>query len=1664
MIKKRNEQKNLARLLKKPGIIVDRTPQSDQYFNITFLPTELVAGKNVLKIQGSRNLVKSTEIQFEIIDANGNPIFYEVLNYLAADGSRAIVLYIYPETAPGRATLYLAGRAETNATTGRRLPVSEDPLSEDYIQNANVVWFGNIIVNPAKENTSEIIYLATPKVTIREIIQSYKTSSPTNSTRIATKSGSANQMYAQPTNLLPPANIGLDSSTKYTPPTSLNIVKEGQFKPVDVKSATGAITLTTDSELSDNRSIGVSGDVIRLDNKELLPRLNTVKSFFEKDMVGGTLVVKNINTASLVPKGAVDLGQLIDNVYVKSNVYTTTIVDVVNDTTAIVSDPFRYYYKTQLKQSSVRGDSIIGTVSGFDAATNFTASYLKRVSEVIETQSSQSYADITIANLEPASGDVYKVQTFYKPYGAFGNFTDAGFTILENTSILNDSSSLVSDVLLGQKEQPKGDFTSQAVINSYWQLTNVNLAGTALPTMSFTQDRLIDGLTITTGSGLIVNDADPTSVKASATYVNLKTPIPTNADTVYKLNFKAYGNNSSTYKTSQYPNAIIDIYISGSAVETAVDEIITDRRAKAKSRRLLGSKNLGTYLGSINNQGTYLNNSYEFKTITDGDITPLFVVRSGEWTLADVDVIAAKQSGFTPNYTNFKVRIPSVYLNTELVFNFKYFDSANNPAPVESTVAGVVFKGNNVYLAGNNNLLTGSVYIGNSLNSGIEMSGRSSGYVMSVGYKGFTSASLGKGPGGFLMWSGSNKLNVGVDNYQGVGLELVAANDDAHLIFDSYKNTFDVKAKSFFVGDSGSQFISGSNGQIEISSSNFHLTPNGDLFAQGVINANSGYFKNINVIGQPVTVNTALTTNDFFYTTQSLNYRRNKFIWTGVSPLDTGSTVNNNIVATASLYASSSIPYTLLTDAYRDFILSSSILYYGKSEFDDPRYYEYIIENPEPGLTIDTGSARNYYPRIGRVLNSPAIPEGTVTGSFSVGTGQKIFNLLSFNQLTWILMWANRPALRTVYNDEFALPGPELIDYLVTGSNAYTGLNTPVLKSSIIRARVYDPAETRYVDAPFFIDNTPSRNLIASSSISNITVMQGEMDAFTFVVQTELQYDFTYALKEPIFFDIQSIITGSSVNYSDIIGKRYTLGNINWTIGGPLYTSSLEVGVYKSGLAYYKNYTDIPDYNLPLQEFVRWNEKTDKFDEYSFTSSINVDGNNIAPYSGFLFISSSNAVVSSSQFTYGTNASNTSSADSVVFYNRKEYTPSGYGLTFTGTNYGTSSYGTQILGTAANVVTARGTIDINYLASSSTWDYIETDFIDISNYIQSSSLSAEAIKLQFAMRWTDNFTDNANITARGQVSSSGTLLPETTYNRYGGFPYGLQTYITVTFYDGEYKTTAADPRELQVIGTKIVASDSNGSTNKWYVGDFFINPYIQRTDGTIPKRIKMRISWGAHPSTLLQPASFTTYYTAGSSTGNFFFTGYPASGRYNGVVLSEIRLMQAAKAEVVDFTEVKIGGTSISTAVTGGTDYQEVNAAGLIPGDYRLAIDGTYNITLGTSWKPWTSLYSENIYRINEYSLSDRTRKTNIQNTDLGLNFINKLQPVSYTWLDSKDDIKHYGLIAQDVAEVLNNNKTGISVDGKTIGYTELIAPMVKAIQELSDKVKQLEREISSSK
>lgn len=166
-----------------------------------------------------------------------------------------------------------------------------------------------------------------------------------------------------------------------------------------------------------------------------------------------------------------------------------------------------------------------------------------------------------------------------------------------------------------------------------------------------------------------------------------------------------------------------------------------------------------------------------------------------------------------------------------------------------------------------------------------------------------------------------------------------------------------------------------------------------------------------------------------------------------------------------------------------------------------------------------------------------------------------------------------------------------------------------------------------------------------------------------------------------------------------------------------------------------------------------------------------------------------------------------------------------------------------------------------------------------------------------------------------------------------------------------------------------------------------------------------------------------------------------------------------------------------------GTDCTSVNGSTAIGANTR--VSGNNQVQLGSSG---TTAY---VYG-SVQDRSDQRDKADIQNTALGLDFINKLRPVDFKW-DYRDDYIevdnetgkvtilpkdgskkrvrfHHGVIAQEVKQIID--ETGIDfggyqdhkIDGGndvlTIGYEEFVAPLIKAVQELTARVKELESKI----
>lgn len=163
-----------------------------------------------------------------------------------------------------------------------------------------------------------------------------------------------------------------------------------------------------------------------------------------------------------------------------------------------------------------------------------------------------------------------------------------------------------------------------------------------------------------------------------------------------------------------------------------------------------------------------------------------------------------------------------------------------------------------------------------------------------------------------------------------------------------------------------------------------------------------------------------------------------------------------------------------------------------------------------------------------------------------------------------------------------------------------------------------------------------------------------------------------------------------------------------------------------------------------------------------------------------------------------------------------------------------------------------------------------------------------------------------------------------------------------------------------------------------------------------------------------------------------------------------------------------------------------------VNGNYRFYSSGggwypyvTDTYDLGFTSKKWDDVYATNGTIIT----SDISAKSDVIDTPLGLDFVKALRPIQYRWNEGTRN--HQGFIAQDVEQALDDsdgvtaagtamwmhaphnnatemvpveNEDGIPEmveeavpDVQMLRYTEFIAPLVKAVQELAARVEALE-------
>ena len=208
--------------------------------------------------------------------------------------------------------------------------------------------------------------------------------------------------------------------------------------------------------------------------------------------------------------------------------------------------------------------------------------------------------------------------------------------------------------------------------------------------------------------------------------------------------------------------------------------------------------------------------------------------------------------------------------------------------------------------------------------------------------------------------------------------------------------------------------------------------------------------------------------------------------------------------------------------------------------------------------------------------------------------------------------------------------------------------------------------------------------------------------------------------------------------------------------------------------------------------------------------------------------------------------------------------------------------------------------------------------------------------------------------------------------------------------------------------------------------------------------------------------------------GNMNGTGYVRTTSYG----SFSQVYDRNSSTLIDF-----GGTQIDMKPAGSLKARFTTVQMTSYDDIRPSPDNTYD--LGSSTARWDDVFASN----GTIQTSDVSLKSNISTTDLGLDFVNDLNPIEFTWTDSGVRT-HLGFSAQDVKQKLidhegstqnyamytqasyetqyEENDDGELVELETpverygLRINELIPVLTKAIQELSTQISDLTARIEA--
>jgi hypothetical protein len=301
------------------------------------------------------------------------------------------------------------------------------------------------------------------------------------------------------------------------------------------------------------------------------------------------------------------------------------------------------------------------------------------------------------------------------------------------------------------------------------------------------------------------------------------------------------------------------------------------------------------------------------------------------------------------------------------------------------------------------------------------------------------------------------------------------------------------------------------------------------------------------------------------------------------------------------------------------------------------------------------------------------------------------------------------------------------------------------------------------------------------------------------------------------------------------------------------------------------------------------------------------------------------------------------------------------------------------------------------------------DSAEVQNVIDATYVQANQITYDNVSEFTNDANYLDSTTVQGVINSTYVEANQITYDNVSEFTNDanyldsttVQGVINSTYVEGIIDATYVQANQITYDNVSEFTNDANYLDSTTVQGVIDSAYVIARASGYD----------SANATGQIESYGYTTYDS--SNTVGFGYTTYDSANTI-GLVDSAYVAARSAAFDSASVARLYYNGTDVKAEAT--------NTGITVTGDVN--------------------------------STSDRTMKDNIEDLVGALETINQIQPVSFNWKTTGK--KAYGVIAQEIEQVLPEIVSEDANGIKSVGYTQLIPFLIQAVQELQKEVDEI--------